>query len=117
MVIHRSFREHEFFLKFFLSANEKFELKVSVISQVIKKFIFLSGAKSNNPMHIDYVPKKLQRRPKVNTSKIVTSPYISNDSKMELGRRNDKGTQIFRLFSLFCNLQKLLSLLSFIIYF
>ena len=30
--------------------------KVSVMAQVIKKYIFLSGAKSNDSLHVDYVP-------------------------------------------------------------
>ena len=110
------------------------------MAQVIKKYIFLSGAESNDPLHIDYVPnvfkftkipakrtqeslkwyeqaQKRQRRPNVTTSKIFTAPYNSNDSRMGLARHNDKGTQIVRLFSLFYNLQKLLALPSFIIYF
>ena len=31
-------------------------LKVNVMAQVIKKYIYLSEAKSNNPLHIDYIP-------------------------------------------------------------
>ena len=53
---HRSFRKHEFFVQFILPANKKFMLKVSVMAQIIKIYIFLSGAKSNDPLHIDYVP-------------------------------------------------------------
>ena len=79
-------------------------LKVSVIAQVIKNYIFPSGGKSNDPLHIDYVPnvfkftkipakrtqeslkryewtQKRQRRQKVKTSKIFTASYISNDSR------------------------------------
>ena len=29
------------------------------MAQVIKKYIYLSGAKSNYPLHIDYVPNVL----------------------------------------------------------
>ena len=101
-------------------------LKVSVRAQVIKKYIFLSGEKSNDPLHIDYVPnafkftripakrtqeshklyeraQKRQRRPNITSGKIFTAPNNCNDSRMELGRHNDKGTQIIRLFSLFYN--------------
>ena len=90
------------------------------MAQVIKNYIFLSGAKSNDPLHIDYVPnvfrftkipakqtqeslkwyewaQKRQWRQNVKTSEIFTAPYISNDSRMELGRHNNKGTQIIRL--------------------
>ena len=56
LVSHRSFQKHEFFLQFILSANKRFVWKVSVMAQVIKKYIFLSGAKSNDSLHIDYVP-------------------------------------------------------------
>ena len=102
----------------------KFVFKVSVVVQVIKNHIFLSAAKSNDPLHIDYVPnvfkftkiqakrtqeslkryeraQKGQRRQNVKTSEIFTAPCISNDSRMELGRQNDKGTRIVRLFSFF----------------
>ena len=81
-------------------------------------------AKSNGPLHIDFVPnvctftkipakqiqeslkryeraQKRQRRPNVTNSKIFTAPYISNDSRMELGRPNDESTGIVRLFSHF----------------
>ena len=74
-------------------------LKVIVMPQVIKKYIYLPGAKSNNPLHIDCVsnvfkfPKisakqtqeslkrheraqKHLRIPNVTTSKIFTAPYI-----------------------------------------
>ena len=84
-------------------------LKVSVMAQVIKKYIFLSRAKSNDPLHIDYLPnvfkftkipakrtqeslkrsewaQKRQRRPNVTTSKIFTAPYISNNSRIKFGR-------------------------------
>ena len=30
------------------------------MAQVIKKYIFLSGAKSNDPLHIDYVPNVIK---------------------------------------------------------
>ena len=102
----------------------KFVFKVSVVVQVIKNHIFLSAAKSNDPLHIDYVPnvfkftkiqakrtqeslkryeraQKGQRRQNVKTSEIFTAPCISNDSAMELGRQNDKGTRIVGLFSFF----------------
>ena len=91
-------------------------LKVSVRAQVIKKYIFFSGEKSNDPLHIDYVPnvfkftkipakrtqesleryelaQKRQRRPNLTSTKIFTAPNIYNGSRMELGRHNDKGTQ------------------------
>ena len=77
-------------------------LKISVIAQVIKKYIFFSAEKSNDPLHNDYFPnvfefakiqakrtqeslkryERAQRRQKrlnVTTSKIFTAPYISND--------------------------------------
>ena len=67
------------------------------MAQVIKTNIFLSGAKSNDPLHIDYVPnvfqftkipvkrteeslkryereQKRQRRQNVKTKKIFTAP-------------------------------------------
>ena len=31
-------------------------LKVSDMAQVIKKYIYLSGTKSNDPLHIVYIP-------------------------------------------------------------
>ena len=94
------------------------------MAQVIKNYIFLSGGKSNDPLHVDYVPnvfkftkipakrtqeslkryewaQKRQRKQKVKTSKIFTASYISNDSRMELGGQNDKSTWIVRLFSFF----------------
>ena len=75
------------------------------MAQVIKKYIYLSGAKSNDPLHIVYVPNvlkftkisakgtqeshkryepspKRRRRPNVTTSKIFTAPYICNNSTM-----------------------------------
>ena len=99
------------------------------MAQVIKKYIHLSGTKSNDPLHIDYVPnvfkftkisakqtqeslkrydqaQKLQRRPNVTTSKIFTAPYICNNPRMAL----------LHYFHFFPNMQKLLSLLSFIIF-
>ena len=102
----------------------QFVLKVSVLAQIIKNYIFPSGAKSNDPLHTDYVPnvfkftkipakqtqeslkryeqaQKHQRRQNVKTSTIFTGPYISNDSRMELGRHDDKGSRIVRLFSFF----------------
>ena len=80
-------------------------LKVSVMSQVIKKYIYLSGEKSYDPLHVDYVPnvfkftkisakrtqeslrqyeltQKRQRRPNATTSKIFPAPYICNNSRM-----------------------------------
>ena len=85
------------------------------MAQVIKNYIFLSWGKSNDPLHIDYVPnvfkftkipakrtqeslkryewaQKRPRRQKVKTSKIFTGLYIFNDSRMELGGQNDKST-------------------------
>ena len=44
LVIQRSFRKHELFLHFVLSAKKKLVFKVSVMTQMIKKYIFLSGA-------------------------------------------------------------------------
>ena len=35
---------------------KKLVLKVSYMAQVIKKYIYLSGAKSNDPLNIVYVP-------------------------------------------------------------
>ena len=75
------------------------------MAQVIKKYIYLLGAKSNDPLHFDYVPnvfkftkilakqtqeslkqyeqaQRCQRRPNVTTSKIFTAPYICNNSRM-----------------------------------
>ena len=69
------------------------------------KYIYLSGTKSNDPLHIVYVPnvfkftkisakgtqeslkryersQKRRRRPNVTTSKIFTAPYICNNSRM-----------------------------------
>ena len=126
LVSHRNFQKDEFFLQFLFSANKKFVLKVTVRAQVIKKYIFLSGAKLNDPLLIDYVPnvfkftkipakrtqeslrryeraQKRQRRPNVTSSKTFAAPNICKDSRMELGRHNDKGTRIIRLFSLFYN--------------
>ena len=75
------------------------------MAQVIKKYIYLSGVKSNDPLHIVYIPnvlkftkistkgtqeslkryersQKRRRRPNVTTSKIFTAPYIRNNSRM-----------------------------------
>ena len=86
-------------------------LKVSIMAQVIKKYIYLSGAKSNDPLHIVYVPnvfkfteisakgteeslkryertQKHRRRPSLTTSKIFTATiiftatYICNNPRM-----------------------------------
>ena len=77
----------------------------SDIAQVIKKDIYLLGAKSNDPLDIVYVPnvfkfteisekrtqdslkrheqsQKRRRRPNVTTSKIFTAPYICNNSRI-----------------------------------
>ena len=77
----------------------------SNIAQVIKKHIYLPGAKSNDPLHIVYVPnvfkftkisakgtqeslkwyeqsQKCRRRTTVTTSKIFTAPYICNNLRM-----------------------------------
>ena len=88
------------------------------MAQVIKEYIYLSEAKSNYSLHIDYVPnvfkfinisakgtqeslkrhegaQKHQRRPNVITSKIFTAPYIYNNSRMHR-------YTIFITFSLIC---------------
>ena len=75
------------------------------LKQLIKKHIYLSGAKSNDPLHIVYIPnvfkftkisakgtqeslkwyeqsQKLGRRPNITTSKIFTAPYICNNLRM-----------------------------------
>ena len=75
------------------------------MSQVIKKYIYLSGEKSYDPLHVDYVPnvfkftkisakrtqeslkqyelsQKRRRTPNVTTSKIFTASYICNNSRM-----------------------------------
>ena len=80
-------------------------LKVSDMAQVIKKYIYLSGAKSNDPLHIVYLPnifkftkisakrtqeslkryepsQKRRRRPNVTTRKFSTAPYICNNSRI-----------------------------------
>ena len=80
------------------------------MAQVIKKYIFLSGTKSNDPLYIDYVPnvfkfnkipakrnqeslkryeraQKRQKRPNVTTSKIFIAQHISNDLRMGLVRQ------------------------------
>ena len=77
------------------------------MAQLIKKYIYLSGTKLNDPLHIVYVPnvfkftkisakgtqeslkqygraQKRQRRANVTTSKIFTAPYICNNSRMAL---------------------------------
>ena len=94
-------------------------LKVSVTARAIKNYIYFSGAKSNDPLHTDYVPnvfkftkisakqtqeslkwyeraQKYQRRPNVTSSKIFPAPYICNNSRMAL----------LHYFHLFYNLQK-----------
>ena len=63
------------------------------MDQVIKKYIYLSEAKSNDPLHIVNVPnifkftkisakgtQERRRRPNITTSKIFTAPYICNNS-------------------------------------
>ena len=123
LVSHRNFQKMSFSYNFFFLLT-KFVLKVTVRAQVIKKYIFLSGAKLNDPLLIDYVPnvfkftkipakrtqeslkrderaQKRQRRPNVTSSKIFTAPNICNDSRIELGKYNDKGSRIIRLFLLF----------------
>ena len=70
-------------------------LKVSDMAQVIKKYIYLSGTKSNDPLHIANVPnifkftkisakgtQERRRRPNITTSKVLTAPYICNNSRM-----------------------------------
>ena len=69
LVSHRSFQKHEFFLQLILSAPKRFVWKVSVMAQVIKKYIFLSGAKSNDSLHIDYFPNSSSLRSKHNEPK------------------------------------------------
>ena len=106
---------------------QKLVLKVSIMAQLIKKYIYLLGTKLNNPLHIDYISnvfkftkisakwtqeslkwyeqaQKHQRRPNIKTSKIFTAPYTCNNSRMAL----------LHYFHFFYNLQKLLSLLSII---
>ena len=69
------------------------------MAQVIKKYIYLSGPKLNDPFHIDYIPnifkftkisakrtheslkwheraQKRQRRPNITNSKIFTAQYM-----------------------------------------
>ena len=63
------------------------------MAQVIKKYIYLSGTKSNDPLHIVNIPnifkftkisakgtQERRRRPNITTSKIFTAPYICNKS-------------------------------------
>ena len=63
------------------------------MAQVIKKYIYLSGTKSNDPLHIVNIPnifkftkisakgtQERRRRPNITTSKIFTAPYICNNS-------------------------------------
>ena len=99
-------------------------IKSSIRVQVIKRYIFLLGVKSNDPLYIDYIQnvfkfteipakrtqesikcygraQKPQRRRNMKTSINFRAQDIFNDSKMELGRLNDKGTQIIKLSSLF----------------
>ena len=80
-------------------------LKVSDMAQVTKKYIYRSGSKSNDPLHIVYVPnvfkfteisakgteeslkryeraQKHRRRPSLTTSKIFTATYICNNPRM-----------------------------------
>ena len=103
------------------------------MAQVIEKYIYLPGEKSNNPLlHIDYVSnvfkltkisakqtqkslkrnervQKRQRIPNRTTSKIFTAQhhiFVYNNSRMTL----------LHYFHFFYNLQKLISLLSFIIF-
>ena len=75
--------------------------------QAIKKYFYVSGAKLNDPLHIDYSPdvfkftkisakltqeslkgyelaQKHQIGPNVATTKIFTSPYICNNSRIAL---------------------------------
>ena len=75
------------------------------MAQLIKKYIYLSGTKLNDPLHIVYVPnvfkftkisakgtqeplkwyersQKRQRRPNTTTNKIFTAPYICNNSRI-----------------------------------
>ena len=91
--------------------------------QVIKKHIYLSGTKSNDPLHIVYVPnvfkftkisakgtqeslkrykrsQKRRRRANVTTSTVITALCICNNSKMAS----------LHNFHFFHNVQKLLSL-------
>ena len=96
---------------------------------------FLSGSKSNDLLHIYYVPnvfkftkipakrtqgslkwyertQKCQRRPNIPTSKIFTALYISNGSRIKLWRCNDKGTRIVYFFITLKNYFPYLVLLS-----
>ena len=48
-----------FLLKSAISSHnscEKLVLKVRDMAQVIKKYIYFSGAKSNDPLHFIYIP-------------------------------------------------------------
>ena len=109
LIRHCSFQKHEFFIQFLSAITNKnlcqsWWYGLSNIAQVIKKYIYLSGAKSNDPLHIVYVPnvfkftkisakgtqeslkwyeqsQKRQRRPNV-TSKVFTAPCISKNSRM-----------------------------------
>ena len=53
------------------------------MAQVIKKYIFLSGAKSNDPLHTDYVPnvfKFTKMNPKI-TQTARTALKTSKETK------------------------------------
>ena len=105
LMSHRSFQKHVSFLQFFLSANKKLVLRVSNMAQVIKKIYLPFRAKSNDPLHIVYVPyvfkftkilakgiqeslkrseraQKRLRRLNVTTGKVFTVPYICNISRV-----------------------------------
>ena len=56
LVSHQSLQKHEFFLWFLVCAIKKIVLKDGIRVQVIKRYIFLSGTKSNDPLHTDCVP-------------------------------------------------------------
>ena len=65
----------------------KFVLKVSVIAQVIKNYIFPSGGKSNDPLHIDYVPnvfkftKIQQNEPKNHSNGMNEHKNVKGDKR------------------------------------
>ena len=75
------------------------------LPHIYEHVLYLSGAKSNDPLHIVYVPnvfkftnisakgtqeslkqyeqaQKCRRRPNVTTSTIFAAPYVCNNSRM-----------------------------------
>ena len=70
------------------------------------KFTKISAKRTQKSLKRYEQVQKRQRKPDVTTSKIFTAPYICNNSRMAS----------LHYFQFFNNLQKLLSLLSFIIF-